>query len=108
MLKKSPSLQLFDELIQCPFWGYKDTDEYYEAASTQSIVHKIRRPTFFLNAMDDPVTSSKAINYDMFNEHPHILLGITKYGGHLGYHESAFNFKCWFMNPVIQFFDAYH
>ena len=33
-LAKNPSLKGFDEKIQCPFWGYKDTDELYEAASS--------------------------------------------------------------------------
>jgi len=106
-LAKNPSLQGFDEMIQCPFWGFSSTDEYYEAASSQRIMHLIKKPTLFLNSMDDPVTSSKALNYDVFAAHDYVLLGVTKYGGHLGYHESAFRFECWFMNPILDFFDAY-
>jgi len=47
----------------------------------------------FLNALDDPIVGRNAIDtsYELFAQNENIVLGITKHGGHLGFHESIFD-----------------
>ena len=42
-------------------------------------------PSLFINALDDPIVSKETIDYKVINENPNCALGITNYGGHLGY-----------------------
>ena len=67
----------------------------------------IKRPTFFMNAIDDPIIGEKAIDYEVFDKNENVLLGTTKYGGHLGYYESAFDNHAWFTKPMFTFLNAY-
>jgi len=46
----------------------------------------------FINTLDDPIIGKKCIDYEVFNQNKeHVILGVTKHGGHLGYHESFFD-----------------
>lgn len=94
-------------MIQCPYWNYENTDVYHEKSSVQTIIHKIEKPTLFLNSLDDPVISSKSLNFEMFSKNGHVILGTTKFGGHLGFNESLFNLRVWYMKPALKFFNAY-
>lgn len=60
-----------------------------------------------MNAKDDPIIGSRAIDYDIFKNNPNAVLGTTNRGGHLGYRESAFSTELWYMKPVLDFLDAY-
>jgi len=60
-----------------------------------------------MNALNDPVVSKEAIDYDVFRANENCVLGTNKGGGHLGYHESIFTFDQWFMKPVVAFLNAY-
>jgi predicted alpha/beta-fold hydrolase len=43
----------------------------------------------------------------MFKKNGYVILGVTKYGGHLGFNESLFDLKIWYMKPALKFFNAY-
>jgi len=60
-----------------------------------------------MNAKDDPIVGSLAIDYDIFKNNPNVVLGTTNRGGHLGYRESAFSSELWYMKPVLDFLDAH-
>jgi len=49
------SILTFDNDITCPMNGYKDRVDYYDRASSSHRIPSIKIPTFFLNALDDPV-----------------------------------------------------
>src|SRR5262249_46661682 len=44
----------FDDAITAPQFGFRDAQEYYEAASAQRVIDRIRVPMLFLTAADDP------------------------------------------------------
>lgn len=81
----SPSLLEFDDKITSKLFGYSDVYDYYHRSCCQHILQDIRVPTFFMNALDDPVVGS-FLAPEKFKSNPIILLGSTQYGGHLGYH----------------------
>jgi len=44
---------------------------------------------FVLVSDNDPVIGPNCVNDSVFLENPNNILGLTKYGGHLGYFESC-------------------
>ena len=67
----------------------------------------IRIPTFFLNALDDPIVGNN-LNYEAFKDNPNIALGTTKHGGHVGYYENFFSLKrCWYPELTFKFFNSF-
>ena len=78
-------------------FGYGDIKTYYDKASCIHRIPLIKTPTFFLMSADDPIIGSKAICRATCENNPYVLLGVTEAGGHLGYFESVFSTKQWFV-----------
>jgi uncharacterized protein len=64
-LKRKPRLLEFDDEITAPFFGYRDRDDYYDKASCYHRISSISVPTFFLNALDDPIVSKNCIDHEV-------------------------------------------
>ena len=106
MIKDNPpSILNFDNIFTAPAFGYKDRADYYDTASSHHRIPKITIPTFFLNALDDPVVGSKAIDYEVFTQNSNVALGVTNHGGHLGCHESLFHLRSnWCTKMALKYF----
>ena len=104
---QNPSLIELDDKITAPLFGFKDRDDYYRTAACFNRIPNIKRPTFFLNALDDPIIGDKSINYEVFDQNENTILGTTKHGGHIGYHESFFKKDQWFLEPAFDFLNQY-
>jgi len=103
----NPSVTEFDDKLTAPFFGYESQDDYYRKAACYHRIPRITRPTLFMNSVDDPIIGSDAIDYEIFKQNPNCVLATNQNGGHLGYHESLFNFHSWFMNPVTDFLNSF-
>jgi predicted alpha/beta-fold hydrolase len=75
-----------DNNITAPLFGWKDRDEYYRTSACYHRIPSIKVPSLFLNAIDDPIIGERAIDYEVFKANPNVVLGTTRYGGHIGYH----------------------
>lgn len=75
----------YDELVSRRLHGYKDLDAFYDAQSCKHVIKNITVPTFFLNALDDPVASAEVIPYYEIANNPNTVLITTARGGHLGW-----------------------
>ena len=60
---QSPNLLEFDEIFTSKSFGYEDREDYYEKAACINQIPYIKIPTFFMNALDDPIIGEKAITY---------------------------------------------
>jgi predicted alpha/beta-fold hydrolase len=89
-------------------FGFGTAANYYDKASCCHRIPQIRTPTFILVAEDDPVIGSEAIDINLCQSNPSVLLGTTTKGGHLGYYESAFSPKQWFVEPVFEFISHFN
>ena len=107
ILEKELSILEIDDKITAPMFGWKDRNDYYTKAACYHRIPSIKVPCFFINALDDPIIGHKAIDYDVFHQNEYTVLGTTKHGGHLGYHESVFTNKQWYMIPVLDYFAAF-
>ena len=106
LLDNPASILAFDDKLTAPTWGFADRADYYYKASCVHRIPEIKVPTLFMNALDDPVVSRNCIDFEVFKQNENTVLATTMHGGHLGYHESMFSLQQWFMNPVLDFFDA--
>lgn len=102
-----PSLLNLDEKIVANFYGFDDRADYYFKAACYHRIPSITKPTFFMNALDDPIIGERTIDYEIFKNNENVVLGTTKHGGHLGYHTSIFHENGWFLEPVFGFLNTY-
>jgi uncharacterized protein len=79
------SVREFDDAITAPNFGYRDAQEYYEAAGAKRIVDKIRVPYLLITAQDDPFIPFDAIRATGAEQNPHITLAAPKHGGHCAF-----------------------
>ena len=84
-------------------FDYKSSSDYYYNSACSHRIPNIKVPTFFINALDDPVVGEKGIDYKVFNDHPHCILATTQYGGHVSYYESSYSSEQWIVKPVLDF-----
>jgi len=75
----------FDDAITAPNFGYRDAQEYYEAAGAKRIVDKIRVPYLLITAQDDPFVPFDAIRATGAEQNPHITFAAPKHGGHCAF-----------------------
>jgi uncharacterized protein len=75
----------FDDAITAPNFGYRDAQEYYEAAGAKRVVDKIRVPYLLITAQDDPFVPYDAIRATGAELNPHIIFAAPEHGGHCAF-----------------------
>lgn len=80
----------FDDKITSRLFGYDSVHDYYHKSCCNHKLVDIKVPTFFINALDDPVVG-EFFEIKQIKDNENILLGTTRHGGHLGYNESLFD-----------------
>ena len=75
----------FDDAITAPQFGYRDAEEYYEAAGAKRVVDRIRVPYLLITAEDDPFVPYHAIRACGVEQNPMVTLRAPKRGGHCGF-----------------------
>ncbi len=73
----------FDDAYTGPVCGFGSADNYYATNSAARHIERIRLPTLILASQDDPLVPIAC--FDGLRLPPHVLLRITRHGGHLGY-----------------------
>jgi predicted alpha/beta-fold hydrolase len=98
----------FDEYIIRRILGYKTADDYYRGISCVSHIHNVDVPLLCISALDDNITTSKAIPFDEISLNKNIFLLTTNRGGHLCWisNESLFSLNQWVNKPIIDFIDS--
>ncbi|KAJ1934077.1 hypothetical protein EC988_008918, partial [Linderina pennispora] len=94
----------FDDIITSKVFGYKDSTDYYKKNSSSKFMPGIRVPYLAISSLDDPVCPESALPRDTFTSNPYLILALTFYGGHLGYHEDLSSH--WFPRPIAEFCKA--
>lgn len=92
----------FDDRVIAPMSGYKDSDEYYSAASLHvKPLDKINVPLLCLNAADDPFAPEDSIPCELLCRCPYVAMVLTQHGGHVGFTEGLFPRGAGYMEKVI-------
>ena len=75
----------FDDAITAPYFGYKDAEEYYEAAGAKKVIGKAAVPLLLITAQDDPFVPYESILRARVAENPHVQFVAPEHGGHCGF-----------------------
>jgi predicted alpha/beta-fold hydrolase len=97
----------FDDAITAPQFGYRDAQEYYEAAGAKRVVDKIRVPSLLITAQDDPFVPYEATQASGAEQNPAIQFMAPAHGGHCGFISGkGGSGRFWAEQQVAEFFAA--
>jgi uncharacterized protein len=94
----------FDDEITAPAFGYKDAEEYYEAAGAKKVILQVKVPLLMMTAQDDPFVPYEAFLRARVEENPWVRFEAPEHGGHCGFisrYEGAERF--WAEERIVEF-----
>ena len=101
-IKTAKTIRDIDELICAREFGYSTVDAFWEGTSPEPFIGKIKTPTLYLSAKDDPIINKVVIPYMEMENNPHTFLAVTEAGGHVGFLDITG--KQWHPKPLLEFF----
>ncbi len=75
----------FDDKITGPQFGYKDAEEYYQAAGAKRIIGHVRVPLLLITAKDDPFVPYESFSRAKVEPNPFVQFVTPDHGGHCGF-----------------------
>jgi uncharacterized protein len=97
----------FDDAITAPQFGFRNAQEYYEAAGAKRVLSSIRVPMLIITAQDDPFVPYEATVAAGVQCNPAIRFLGPEHGGHCGFisrHSGAERF--WAEERIVDFCSA--
>jgi uncharacterized protein len=82
---KIRTVREFDDQITAPCFGYRDAQEYYDAAGARKVVGRVRVPMLMITAQNDPFVPYEAFLAALVSENPAIQFIAPEHGGHCGF-----------------------
>jgi len=98
---RSRDLYEFDNVVTAPLHGFRDTNDYWQQASSKPLLGGIRVPTLLLNARNDPFLPEVALPRDDAVS-THVVADFTDEGGHVGY-PGTWGSESWLARRVTRF-----
>jgi len=74
-----------DDRITAPHFGFGGAEHYYQTQSANLFLERIRVPSLFIAAQDDPFIPFRIYDHPAFRRNPCLQLLHTEHGGHLGF-----------------------
>jgi hypothetical protein len=74
-----------DDRITAPHFGFHGAEHYYRTQSANQFLDRIRVPTLFIAAQDDPFVPFRIYDHPAFRQNPCLELIATEHGGHQGF-----------------------
>jgi predicted alpha/beta-fold hydrolase len=75
----------FDDAITAPSFGYRDAEEYYEAAGAKRVLERVQVPMLMITAEDDPFVPYVMFLAARVEKNPAIRFVGTPHGGHCAF-----------------------
>jgi len=75
----------FDDEITAPAFGYRDAEEYYQAAGAKKVIGRVGVPLLLMTAQDDPFVPYVAFLAARVEENPWVQFVAPEHGGHCGF-----------------------
>jgi predicted alpha/beta-fold hydrolase len=82
---KIRTVREFDDVITAPAFGYRDAQEYYEAAGAKRVLDQVRVPTLMITAEDDPFVPYVLFLAARPERNPAIRFVAPEHGGHCAF-----------------------
>jgi predicted alpha/beta-fold hydrolase len=106
VVRASRTLREFDNVVTAPLHGYRDTDDYWQRASSKPDLGSIAVPTLIVHARNDPFLPGRHL--PTANEvSDTVTLDFPDGGGHTGFASGPFpgNIE-WLPQRLLAFFSA--
>lgn len=81
----------FDSRYNTQWYGFPDADTFYYETSCGPLIHRIKVPTLFLSALNDPFLPDNCYPYKEAEANRNVWLETPEMGGHVGF----FSFRKW-------------
>jgi predicted alpha/beta-fold hydrolase len=75
----------FDDEITAPHFGFRDAEEYYQAASAKKVIKQVHVPMLMMTAQDDPFVPYESFARAGVEQNPCVQFVSPKHGGHCGF-----------------------
>ena len=106
-MRASRNLYEFDNAVTAPLHGFRDTDDYWERASSWPLLERIMIPTLVLNARNDPFMPESALARTHAAS-KHVTLEFPEGGGHVGFLSGPFpGSQGWLAERILEFFSGH-
>lgn len=103
-----PTIKTFDEVDEyftAPLHGFTNREDYYEKASPNYVIDKIKTPVLVVNAWDDPFLGEECYPIEFAKKHKYVYLETPKYGGHCAFPMRNSNYS-WMDFRAYEFFNS--
>ncbi len=105
-MRASANLYEFDNAVTAPLHGFRDTDDYWQRASSWPGLAAIRVPTLVINARNDPFMPESALDRAR-GASKHVTLEFPAGGGHAGFMTGPFPGRHgWLASRILDFFTS--
>jgi len=99
------TLREFDDVVTAPLHGFRNTDDYWQRASSKSVLRKIAVPTLMINALNDPFLPGHALPR-AHEVSERVVLEYPVSGGHAGFVSGGIPGNLdWLPQRILGFFD---
>jgi len=102
-LRRIRTVRAFDEAFTAPHHGFDGAEDYYHRASALRVADRIRVPTLIVSAADDPFVPPDQFCHDALVSNPHVIVQITRHGGHCGFIAAPGADEYWAEARVVEF-----
>lgn len=82
---KIRTVREFDDAITGPCFGYRDAQEYYDAAGARKVIGQVQVPMLMITAQDDPFVPYESFLAALVEENPAIQFLAPEHGGHCAF-----------------------
>ena len=104
-VRRSRTLYEFDNVVTAPIHGFRDTDDYWDRASSKPGLAAIRVPALIINAKNDPFVPAFSLP-GQGEVAACVLLEQPPQGGHVGFVNGPFPGSLdWLPRRMIAFFE---
>jgi hypothetical protein len=106
VVRNARTLREFDNVVTAPLHGFRDTDDYWQRASSKGNLHGIAIPTLIVHARNDPFLPGRHLPGPGEVSHC-VTLDFPPGGGHCGFVSGSFPGNLdWVPNRLLAFFAA--
>jgi predicted alpha/beta-fold hydrolase len=97
------SFREFDERYTAPLHGFSSVDHYWDTCSGLQFLRHVTVPLYVVSALDDPFLSPSCFPTEIAHNSAFIHLETPRYGGHVGFIESASMRRTWLERRVTEY-----
>lgn len=98
----------FDDRYTAPLHGFEDAQDYWNRCSSKQFLPTISKPTFIINALNDPFLTEKCIPHKEAGQNNNLFLEAPASGGHVGFITFGQNGEYWHEKQTCAFLNQHY